>query len=414
MRKIMPANQIYFITNRENYFNVLNQIKNIDKNFSKEQILVEPKSLNTAPALAYAIKYLAEVARIDINAPIIALASDHYIGDIQTYLKLVKTAMSQLGDHLGTIGITPTSPHTGYGYIKKGKKIDNYYQAEKYVEKPDKLTAQNYLASGEYVWNAGMFLFNIKTLANEFYQHAPEIYSLLSKNFSTFKEEFATLPKISLDYAVAEKSNNIIVFEGDFGWSDIGSFDSLSEITHNKSQANHLSINSQNIFVKSDNGRLIVTSGVNDLIVVDSHDSILIQKKGESENVKKIVEHLEKNEMKEIEHNLIVHRPWGKYEVLIEKSNHKVRKVTVYPGEKIGLQSHLHRAEHWIIIKGTAKVYNKDREIILSENESTFIPARSWHRLENIGKINLEIIEVHTGDYLEEDDIVRYDDVYNR
>jgi mannose-1-phosphate guanylyltransferase/mannose-6-phosphate isomerase len=414
LREIQDSNEIFFITNKANFFNVLNQIRELDKNFSEEQIIIEPASLNTMPAITLGIKHLVEKANVNFDEAIFITPSDHYIENQEEYLKKVKQAAMSIGESIGTIGITPTKPETGYGYIKKGEVRDNYFLVEKFVEKPDQETAEKYLASGEYVWNSGMYILTPRTLARELSQHAPEFYRALNQEYSFFIENFSTLSNTSIDFAISEYSKNIIVFEGDFGWNDIGSFDSLAEVLNEKNNNYLLKINSKNIFCHSAQKKLIVASGVEDLIVVDSSDSILIQKKGSSEQVKKIVEHLEKNNMKEIEHNLLVHRPWGKYEVLIDRPDHKVKKITVYPNAKLSLQSHYHRAEHWVVIKGTAKIYNKDKEIILCENESTFISALSKHRLENPGKINLEMIEVQTGKYLEEDDIIRYDDIYNR
>ena len=204
------------------------------------------------------------------------------------------------------------------------------------------------------------------------------------------------------------------VIEGDFGWSDIGSFDGLAEIIKKNNATRHVSLNSRNIFVHSANNRLVATSGVDDLIIVESNDSILVQKKGRSEDVKNIVEYLDARNYKESEHNMMVYRPWGKYEVLIEEPGVKVKKITVYPGAKLSLQYHYHRAEHWVVVAGTAKIINGNKEIFLKENESAFIPALNKHQLENPGKTNLKIIEIQTGNYTEEDDIIRFEDKYNR
>ncbi|MBU4257327.1 mannose-1-phosphate guanylyltransferase/mannose-6-phosphate isomerase [Patescibacteria group bacterium] len=415
IRKIMPAENIILVTNKENFFNVFNQIKDVYKDFSKERILTEPVSLNTAPAIAYAVKYLLEEMKINDKAPIIILPSDHYIGDTGNYLNLVKKAMAEIGDNIGTIGIVPNKPETGFGYIKKGERQNGYYKVCDFKEKPDKETAKMYVQSGQYLWNSGMYLFNAETFARELKAHSPEIYQIFSKDYSGFIKDFKKMPAISIDMAISERSGKVVVFEGDFRWSDIGSFDSLSEIHQDKnSKSRHISIDSKNVFAHSSNNRLIATLGVEDIIVVESSDCILVQKKGHSEEVRKIVDYLKRNRIKELEHNLIVYRPWGKYEILIDADNHKVKKITVYPGAKLSLQAHRHRAEHWVVVKGAAKIINSDKEIILKENESTFIPAFAKHRLENPGNINLELIEVQTGSYLGEDDIIRYDDDYER
>lgn len=423
MVKIVDKENIFFITNKENYFNVLNQIKNVYINFDKSRIIIEPLSLNTAPSIALVAKYLEEIIKIKPTDPIISLHADAYIENKEKYNKIVKNALAQVDDNIGTIGITPTKPETGFGYIKKGHKVENknaYYVLE-FKEKPDKEKAKQYFDSGEYFWNSGIYIFNIQTLIQEFKKYEPSIFKLLQSNYSDFVEKFNKLSEISIDHAIAEKSNKVIVFEGDFGWRDIGSFDSLAEIStirqaeaNNKNIAQHIPINSNNIFINSTSNRLIATIGVEDLNIIDTNDSILIQKKGQGESVKQIVLKLKEQKSKEIQDSLIVYRPWGRYEVLIDQPNYKVKKITVYPQAKLSLQSHNKRAEHWIIVSGTAKIVNGDKEFSLEQNESTFIPIKTRHRLENEKDSNLEIIEVQTGAYLEEDDIVRYEDIYDR
>lgn len=417
MKEVVPETNIYFVTNGDNYYNVLNQIREIYPDFLESQVLKEPKSLNNMPALALAAKYLKDVIKIDETAPIIEVHSDHYIGNRPAYAKIAKNALSKIGDNIGTIGIVPTKPDTSFGYIKKGENLGDYYKVETFKEKPDKKTAEEFFASGEYLWNAGMYLFNIKTLADEMKNHAPEFYSLFEKDYDTFLKDFQNLPAIAIDYAIAEKSNKLITFEGDFDWSDVGSFDVLAEILGRKKDENpkHVSIDSKNVFAYSVNDGLIVTSGLEDVIVIENNDSILVQKMGESnDGVKKVVEYLKEKNYPELSDNVIGYRPWGKYEVLIDEDNHKVKKITVYPGAKLSLQSHNRRAEHWVVVKGTAEIVHGEDLLTLEENESTFIPVGTKHRLGNPGKTNLEIIEVQTGDYLEEDDIVRYEDVYKR
>jgi len=414
MKKIIPTENIYLITNWENYFNALNQIKEIETDFKETRIIVEPKSLDTAPAIALAVKYLVEKEGINLDEPIIEVHSDHYITEEKKFLALAELALKETGDKVGAIGITPTKVETGYGYIMKGGKEGNHFLVSSFVEKPDYKTASEYVASGDYLWNAGMYLFTPKTLARELKLHAPEIYSIYKENYENFLKKFTGLSPISFDVAVSEKSNKVIVFEGDFGWNDIGSFDSLAELNLSGANPRHVNIDSKNVFIQSPGDRLVATVGVENLIIVDSSDSLLIQKKGRGQEVKKVVKLLKEKGMKEIEHNLIGYRPWGKYEVLIDRPDHKVKKITVYPGASLSLQSHERRAEHWVVIKGLAKIVNDDREIFLKRNESAYIPIKTKHRLSNPGKSDLEIIEVQTGDYLEEDDIKRYDDVYNR
>lgn len=423
--KVMPKENIFFVANDDDYYNVANQIREIYPEFSRSRFLSEPNKRNTAPAIALSMKYLVDKIKIETTEQVIFLPADHYIGKQREYLKIIKNALSKTGDNIGTIGITPIGPETGYGYIKKvvskhnvigekktvGKKSksnDNYCKVREFKEKPDKKTAEEYLKSGEYVWNAGMYIFNYQTFSDEIKKYAPKIFKYLQKDFTTFLKNFEKLPSISIDYALSEKSKKVVVFEGNFGWSDIGSFDSLAEILLQKKDKNpkHIKMDSENVFIHSTTNKLIATMGVKDLVIVENNDSILIQKRGESERVKEIVSYLKKFDYKEINHNVIVHRPWGRYEMLIDGSRHKVRKLTVYPGKKLNLQLHYHRVEHWIIIKGTAEViYGKDIKF-LSANQSIFIPQSVKHQVGNPGKINLEIIEVQTGNYLGDDDVV--------
>lgn len=417
MKEVVSEENIYFVTNEENYYNVLNQIREVFQDFQESRIIREPKSLNTMPAITLAVKYLQDKIKIKETDPIIEVHSDHYIGDKEAYVKIAKNALSKVGENLGAIGIIPTMAHTGLGYIKKGEKIDDYFKVEAFKEKPDQKTAQEFLDSGQYLWNAGMYLFNIKTFSEELEKYAPEINSSFSKSYENFFASFSNLPSIAIDVALSEKSQRMVVFEGEFGWSDIGSFDVLAEIINKRKDSNpkHISIDSKNVFVHSANNGLVVTSGIEDVIVIENNDSILVQKMGESnDGVKKVVEFLKEKNYPELSDNIIGYRPWGKYEILIESPGYKVKKITVYPGSKLSLQSHKKRAEHWVVVSGQARVVNGEKILELKEGESTFIPAEHKHRLENMGNEKLEIIEVQSGNYLEEDDIVRYDDVYNR
>lgn len=414
MRDILPLEKIYFVSNGENFFNVLNQIRELEAQFPEEQILVEPKSLNTAPAISLAVKYLTGKMGVSLEESILVLPSDHYIGDKESYLETIRQADARINGFVGTIGIVPTGPQTGYGYIRKGESKEGFFLSREFKEKPDRETAENYVASGEYVWNAGMYLFQGGVFLEEMKKHSPVIGTLLGEKWDVFLGRFETLPSVSIDYELAEKSDKVVVFEGKFGWSDIGSFDSLAETLKGEENPRHLLFDSTDVFVHSETDKLVATIGVEGLVVVESSDSILIHKKGRGEDVKKIVERLKEDRRKEIEHNILVYRPWGKYQVLLDTPTYKVKKITVYPGAKLSLQSHFHRTEHWIVVRGTATAINGEREILLNENESTFIPPNTHHRLSNPGKMDLELIEVQTGNYLEEDDIIRYEDIYKR
>ena len=416
VQKVMLAENIFLVTNQENYFNVFNQIRDIYPQIKEKQIITEPASLNTAPAIALGVRYLLEKIGIEKTEPVIFLPADHYISKPEIFVEIVKTAMGKVGGHIGTIGITPLTPETGFGYIKKGQKENGYFAVDAFVEKPNKELAEEYLSSGQYVWNSGMYIFSGETFAGELKKHAPQLSVAFEKSYADFSQEFPSLEAQAIDTAISEKSQNVIVFEGDFGWSDIGSFDALADVLTEKEalQERHVLLDSKNVFVHSSTNRLIATIGVQDLVVVENNDCILIHKRGRSEDVKKVVNYLKENNYKEIDHNVEVQRPWGKYEVLIEGKNHKVKRITVYPDSSLSLQSHARRSEHWVVVKGTAQVLNGDKQLTLHENESTYIQAETKHCLSNPGKINLEIIEVQTGNYLEEDDIVRYGDSYGR
>lgn len=417
-RQLMPGKNIFFVTNNENRFNVINQIKDIDPDFNENQVLIEPASLNTAPAILFAMKHLTDEDALSVEEPVVFLPADHYIGNVPEFVKILTQAGEFVRDTIGTIGISAVKPETGYGYIKKGEFHDGYAKADAFVEKPSLETAKEYIATGDYVWNSGMYIFNAKTFFEEIERFAPELHALAALKMSEFIEAFSSLESVSIDNALSEKSDKVVVFEGDFGWNDIGSFDSLAEIAENNEDVNietrHIEVDSKNVFVHSTSNRLVATLGVEDLIVIENNDSILIQKRGRSEDVKKVVAQLRADNAKEVDHQLIGYRPWGRYEILLDSPTHKVKKIIVYPGAKLSLQSHFHRAEHWVVVRGTAKIVNGETVTYLSESESTFVPKTHKHRLENPGKEILEIIEVQTGTYLEEDDIVRYEDDYCR
>ncbi len=404
-KNLMPVENIFLITNQENFFNVYNQISEIEKNFNKKQILIEPLAKNTMPAITLGFKALIH-KKIAPDEAVLILPADHYIKNEEEFLKIINTAKKELGSSIGTIGITPQSPETGFGYIKKSKnKTKNHFSVLEFKEKPNKETAEKYLKSGQYLWNSGMYILSTRAFVLESKKFAPVFYNSLKTNFKEFLKNFKSFPSLSFDVAISEKSNNVIVFEADFGWSDIGSFDNLAQI--NSSKNNVLQIESKNIFAHSTGKRLIATIGVQDLNIIETGDSILIHKQGESQKVKNLVNYLKENNYKELKDNIISYQAWGKSEILINTPLYKVKKVSVYPGKEIKMQAHYHRAEHWIVVRGVAEVVNGEEKIILKENQSTFIPALTKHSLKNPGKINTEIIEVQTGNYIEEDDIFK-------
>ena len=266
MRKIMAGGNIFFVTNQENYFNVLNQIREIEPSFSQKQILVEPRSRNTFAAIAYAVKRLGGKLEIDPTDPIIFLPADHCIQDEKKFLEMVISSMSQVKDFIGAIGVAPTRPETSFGYIQKGKKQDSFNRVDKFIEKPDKKMIEDFVRSGEYLWNTGMYLFNIKAFIREIELHVPKMYQLIGLKFGPFIEQFDSLDPVSFDHAISERSKNLIVFEGGFGWSDVGSFDSLAEAYERDglNGSRIVAVDSKNIFAYSDSDRLIATVGIDD------------------------------------------------------------------------------------------------------------------------------------------------------
>lgn len=304
MRKLMPMDRIFFVTNQDGYPNVLEQIHEIDHDYEVSQVIIEPKSLNTAPAMTCAVKYLLSEKGADPGERVLFLPSDHYIGNVESYLATLREAFETVDGYIGTIGIRATAPETGYGYIKKGVGEQVYFRVAQFCEKPEKSVAEEYIRSGEYVWNSGMYIMSLDTFLRETRAHAPAITAGIEGSWSDFIEGFSSLSNISFDYAVSEKSDRVIVYEGDFGWSDIGSFDSLAEVSDGTpAETRHIGIDSKNIFVHSVNDRLIATIGVENIAIIETADSILVYRRGRAEEVKKIVERLKESGAKEIEYD---------------------------------------------------------------------------------------------------------------
>ena len=400
-------------------------------------ILLEPEGKNTAPAIALAANW---AAKNNPEAQLLVLAADHVIQNVDAFQKAVKQA-SQIANNgmLVTFGIVPTEPHTGYGYIKKGEAgaLDNEYKVDSFVEKPDAETAQTYLDSGDYLWNSGMFLFGAQNYLDELNTHAPNIAGPCAKSVEGAQtdldfvrvdvEAFKQSAEDSVDYAVMEKTQNAAVIPLDAGWSDVGSWTSLWDIADKDADGNHAS-NCQAILEDTHNcmvmgelssssgetGRMITTLGVEDLVIVDTKDALLVANKNSIQDVKKIVAAVKKADGKHDEFHRVVYRPWGHYDSIDNGERHQVKRITVKPGEKLSVQMHHHRAEHWVVVAGTAVVTRDEETLTLSENESVYLPIGCVHALENRGKIPLELIEVQSGSYLGEDDIVRFEDRYGR
>ncbi|MCU6329372.1 mannose-1-phosphate guanyltransferase [Enterobacter quasiroggenkampii] len=419
------------ICNEQHRFIVAEQLRQMSK--LTENIILEPVGRNTAPAIALAA--LAAVrAQHEGNALMLVLAADHVIQDEEAFRNSVRKALPYAENgKLVTFGIVPHKPETGYGYIRRGVPCDDIEHADafevaQFVEKPNLETAEAYVACGEYYWNSGMFLFRANRYLEELKKYRPDILEACEKamsavdpdlNFIRVDEEaFRACPDESIDYAVMEQTSDAVVVPMDAGWSDVGSWSSLWDISHKTAEGNVvtgdvLSCNTENSFLYSESG-LLTTVGVKDLVVVQTKDAVLIADRNAVQDVKKIVESIKADGRHEHHTHREVYRPWGKYDSIDTGSRYQVKRLTVKPGEGISLQMHHHRAEHWIVVAGTAQVTINDQTKLLGENESIYIPVGATHCLENPGKIPLELIEVRSGSYLGEDDIVRFADRYGR
>ncbi len=415
---IAPGN-IVVVTNQDYYHLVKNQLSTIDP-LSEIHILVEPEKKNTAPAICLALKYLQDVLEVKNHETILISSSDHIIAPEKTFLAAVSKGeeIAQRGHHV-IFGIRPNKPETGYGYIQsKETKEEGVCQVEQFVEKPDYEKARSYLLSGDYLWNSGIFLFQMETFLKDIAAFCPEITSLSTGSFKEMVSRFSEMPDISIDCALMEQTKNTMVIPLDVSWSDVGSWDSVYELLgkdshQNVKVGNILDIDTKNCLIMGDK-RLISTIGVEDLLVIETEDAIFIGKKGESQRVKSLVEELKKRNAREPFEHLTTHRPWGHFTVLEEGKRYKIKRIVVDPNQRLSLQMHYHRSEHWVVVKGTAKVTIGEKQQLIHENESVYVPKSQVHRLENPGKVPIELIEVQVGEYVGEDDIVRFDDIYGR
>ncbi len=392
-------------------------------------ILLEPAGRNTAPAVAAAAHYLS---RIDPEAVMLVLPADHVIENGEAFAEAVKRAAQMVEEGaLATFGIVPQGPETGYGYVHRGTPMDgsdNCYKVDRFVEKPDRATAEGFLRDGGYYWNSGMFLFRAERFLSELTRFKPEIAAATEAavrlgytdlDFCRLHEDsFNACPSDSIDYAVMEHTERAVVVPADIGWSDVGSWSALWEVQQRDAEGNarrgdvYLD-GVSNSLVRAES-RIVAVVGVQDLIVVETPDAVLVVHKDQVQRVKQVVDHLKSKARTEHLHHTKVYRPWGHYEGIDAGDRFQVKRITVKPGEKLSLQMHHHRAEHWVVVSGTARVTCGDSIKLLSENESTYIPIGMNHRLENPGKLPLHIIEVQSGSYLGEDDIVRFEDIYQR
>ena len=412
------------VCNEEHRFIVAEQIRQLQKPHSG--IFLEPAGRNTAPAIALAALKAVEN---DDDPLLLVLAADHVIENVDAFHEAVNEAVEHATKgKLVTFGIVANTPETGYGYIKKGEKQGKGYLVQQFVEKPNLNKAKEYINSGDYLWNSGMFLFRASRYLEELKNHRPEIFEACHRAMNVQnvdldfirvdKSAFLACPDESVDYAVMEHTDEAIVIPMDAKWNDVGGFEALWQVQEKDECGNVLNgdvmaLNTTNSLIQSEN-KLVAAIGLDNLVIISTKDAVLVADKESAQQVKSIVEQLKAQNRKEVKYHREVYRPWGKYDSIDMGERFQVKRITVKPGAKLSVQMHHHRAEHWIVVSGTAKVTIDSTEKYLTENESVYIPITAVHALENPGKVDLELIEVQSGSYLEEDDIVRFEDRYGR
>jgi len=426
------VSEILTVTNRELLFKTEDEYRTVDTAGHSLGYILEPFGRNTAAAVALAALQLKEAHGSE--AHMLVLAADHLIQDETAFAAAVAKAVRlSAAGWLVTFGIKPQYPETGFGYIEAADSaLEGGLKVARFVEKPDLKTAEAYVAAGNYFWNSGMFCFQVGAVLEEFARHAPDVLSAAAASMGRSRvttakgyrclavdaDSFAQVPDISIDYALMERSDKVATIPCDIGWSDIGSWNAVSDLTHadengNRFEGEVLSHGARNNYVNSED-RLTALVGVEDLLVIDTADALMIAHKNHAQDVKHIVTQLKKSGHTLHQLHQTVHRPWGTYTTLENGDRFKIKRIVVKPKASLSLQMHHHRSEHWIVVSGMALIVNDDQEMMLNINESTFIRAGHRHRLSNPGVIDLILIEVQSGDYLGEDDIVRFEDVYGR
>ena len=430
---LIPINNILMVTNANHAFETCRQLEKYG--FPPSQLLAEPVGRNTAAAIGFAAKVLYEKNPDGVMA---VFPADHVVEDPEAFREVLRQG-EKVADEgfLVTLGIQPHRPETGYGYIKKGSRLEELngaWQVEGFVEKPNAETAKMFIDEGGYFWNCGVFLWKVSSLLKEMQIHLPGLYDQLDaivshtiENTQKYpfrllnpkgKEIYNSLPSISIDYGILEKTKHAALIPADIRWSDVGAWNALEEVSESDTDGNILTENvtqldcSGSIIQGED--RIIGVVGLKDLIVVDTPDALLVCNKNRAQDVKKLVEILKEEKRPEVELGATVQKPWGSYTVLEKKDHYLVKRIDVNSGERLSLQSHNHRSEHWTVVSGTALVDLDDKQIVLNENQSLFIPQESKHRLANHDKTPLILIEVQMGGKVDEDDIIRYKDDYDR
>lgn len=411
--EVSKADEIFVVTNKEQRFFVSGQVEELGYEMPQDNLLIEPVGKNTLPAIAYGMKVIDSKYGVS-NVGV--FSSDHIL-DVAA-MEIISSAEGLAEENLVTFGISPNCPNTGYGYIKPAESLGTGYRVSEFREKPDRETAMQYIADG-CLWNSGMFLFNTKLFFEELKDHSHDIYEPFT-DLDDIDTIYQKVPNISVDYGIMERSGKVAVVNLDHKWSDLGNFSALYEEFDKNGDNNSIHnsdpvfINSKRNLVHSKPGKVVSLIDTNDMIVVDTSDALLVCPRESSQKVKNVVTQLKSQNDTRIKLGQTVYRPWGSYTVLESRGNHVIKNITVLPDKKLSLQMHYHRSEHWVVVKGMACVQVNDRKFFVRPGESTFIRAGEKHRLSNPSKIPLEIIEVQLGEYVDEEDIVRFDDDFGR
>lgn len=408
-------NDIYIVTNKDYQFLISGQIKELGIEADEKNILLEPQARNTLPAIYYAVHEIVKQG----DDLVVVFPSDHVINGVEQFVGTLNQCKELAEEYIVTFGVTPTAPETGYGYIQPGDPLLFGYRAQSFREKPDRATALKYVDEG-YLWNSGMFLFHSKVFTEELKKFCSGIYYSFEESDS-IEECFACIEPLSIDYGIMEKSKKVAVVPFNIDWNDMGGFaafydnyNSIQDKNGNITFGHEILINANNNVIYSDSDKAIGIIGAQDLVVIDQKDALLICKKDEASKVKEIVAKLTSENDSRVDYHVTAYRPWGSYTVLEEGLLYKIKRITVQPGNRLSYQMHYRRSEHWIVVKGTANVVIDGVNHIVMSGESTYVPIEAKHRLINSEETELEVIEVQIGDYLEEDDIVRFDDDYKR
>lgn len=411
---------IVILTNADYQFHVRGDLLQLFGDPPPPSVVLEPCSRNTAPALALAAAFCRDRLGARLDEVLFVAPSDHVLDPPRRFAQYLQRAREIAGaGYIVTFGITPKSAETGYGYLKtRAIPGCDYRAVEGFTEKPDRQTAEQYLHSGDYCWNSGMFAFQIGVFLDELHRHAPLVSSCIRDGYARALGEFAAMPNVSIDYAVMERSDRLVTLPLDLEWNDVGSWDALLTLLARDEHGNMtlgdvLALDTRDSLILSDK-RLIATIGLSEVLVVETGDALLIARRGAAQHVKHVVERLKQQGRREADEHVTTYRPWGHYTVLERGDRYTIKRLVVQPGERMSLQMHRHRSEHWVVVRGTALVKLGEVERLVHENESAYVPPTMHHRIANPGTVPLEIIEVQNGDYLGEDDIVRFDDAYGR